>query len=42
MTFEAPIPQYFAAALHKAGHGGERPLPEIIEEGIERLLHDEP
>lgn len=40
MTFEAPIPQYFAAALHKAGHGGEQPLPEIIEKGIERLLHD--
>ena len=41
MVFEAPVPPYFTAALHKAGRNEEQPLSDTIQKGIERLLHDE-
>ena len=40
MAFEAPVPEYFTAALRRAGRDAAQPLEVTLQEGIERLLHE--
>ena len=40
MAFEAPVPEYFTAALRRAGRDAAQPLEVALKEGIERLLHE--
>ncbi len=41
-VYKAPVPQYFLAALQRAGREEGEPLETLLEKGIESLLHGEP